>query len=189
MFHDPSALRDLLLSAIESGTFSDPTIADRLKAASDACVHPDPVHMAANATLLAKEMHRVITNAWNRWDDLDQDDAPGLGDDLERLASTTVPALLGAQAAARQSADAEGGKVVSSWSKDDMGFLEVDDDLDHLSDDELDAFKPQIFERVSEGLGGALGERGNAYLADQWWQMRETIIADLKIPTKAERSA
>lgn len=192
------ALHQLLIDAIDGGSFADASIVDRLKAAASACTNPDPAHQAVSATLLAGEMQSAIQHAWNRWDRMDQEDAPALGDELERLASTSIAGLLEARTQARDQARAivqrdnlesdverlHQGVVVSAWSEADMDFLFADDHLEHLSDDALGALMPQIFLRISRDLKDVLASKGNAHLESMWQKMRQEIVAELKIPAR-----
>lgn len=73
--------------------------------------------------------------------------------------------------------------VVSTWSPEDLSFLDDEEGLEHLSAEELDAFKPAIFDRVSDGLYDILTNRGNTHLEDKWRIESDAIMAELKIPT------
>lgn len=186
------SLAELFGQIIATGAIKDETLLNRIELAAASCSMPDPVMGAVDATLLAGEMQAVIQNAWNRWDHLDQEDAPALGDKLEMYACLNLQALVEAQArgqaAARVERDrieqvverAHAGVVVSAWSEQDLDFLFEDDDLAHLSESEISAHMPMIFERLSCGLKDILSERGNEHLACKWGLEKESILADLR---------
>lgn len=186
------SLASIIDEVVKCGQITDASLLERLKLVSAACAMPDPTLASVDAIVLASEMQAVIQNAWNRWDQLDQEDAPALGDKLQEYACMNLKSELKdparSQAALSRGRDnieqtVEGtheGVVVSAWSEHDLDFLYEDDDLAHLSEAEITAHMPMIFERLSSGLKDILSERGNEHLACKWSLEKDLILAEIK---------
>lgn len=72
------------------------------------------------------------------------------------------------------------GLILSVWREEDLAFLDEDDDLADLSQEQVDGIKLLVLERCGRGLLDVLGARGNAF-TEQWWAQHKTeLLAEAK---------
>ncbi len=101
----------------------------------------------------------------------DYDKTPEAAQTLERLSDQQ---LLG-ELAAR-------GLVVSSWSTEDMSFMDDDESTLELDDGQLERLKTAVLEGCGRGLQEVLGDRGNNFLSEWWEQNKAEMISAAQAP-------
>lgn len=71
------------------------------------------------------------------------------------------------------------GLAASIWTVEDaLSAMRGDEDLEGKDDEELKPVALAFLAKVSSGLRDVLGERGNDYLSDRWFDLRERIMAE-----------
>lgn len=72
--------------------------------------------------------------------------------------------------------------ISSIWNieVDFRPLIEEDADCDDLSDDQIGEAAKILFEECSGGLEDVLGQRGNSYTSDRWYDLKEDILAKVR---------
>lgn len=72
------------------------------------------------------------------------------------------------------------GLAASIWNVEDaLGAIRGDEDLEGKTDEELRPLALAFLMRIASGLQDVLGERGNDYLSDRWFDLRDKIAAEV----------